>query len=1403
MTGKQNTVENNTKKSDVDIETKAGNSSKTGSLTSNTVNKEEAITFEMSTSLLASIEKLNGRENYSTWKYSIENYLALEELSKCLDGTETDMKKNAKAKAAIALSVDKSVFVHVKSADTVKNMWENLQSTFEDKGVVRKITLMRKIVNTKLESCESMETYVSEIMSTAQKLTDLGFTVSDEWLAVFLLCGLTEEYQPMVMALEGLGKTLSSDSIKTKLLQETSTVTDEKALFAKKGSKFRRKGDVSCYTCKQRGHKSFQCPTKSSDSGAKTDSKEKNKALFAFSAVFLSVKYNEHEWHLDSGATRHMTMHEGWIEGTKRYGYGDIRAANNDMMKVICSGDVSCRVNVHGKSSGVTMKDVMCVPGLTTNLLSVSQMTSKGYSVIFLPDMAEIRDKHGSLIATATEVDGLYRLDVDRGTAFTATGKNDSMELWHRRCAHLNLADLRRMRNGGVNGMSFVDSEKSEACVACCKGKQSRNSFPREGSRANQLIEIIHADIAGKMECRSIGGSKFCLVLVDDYSRRTFVYMLKHKSEVFDRFCSFKSLVENQTGLRIKTFRSDNGTEFCTNKFKEFFERHGIQHQTSIPYTPQQNGLAERTIRTITEKARCMLQDAGLNKRYWAEALHTAAYIKNRMTSTILENKSPIEIWTGMKPDISHFRVFGSKAMAFIPKEKRQKFDAKSKEYIFVGYCETQKGYRLMDAKTNEVIACRDVEVIESGNDFLNNDANKKEFEFIILDFIDSSENASSESSVDSRVDESMNDHGVQHGLNNVAIDPSTAEIEGGVQHGPNNVDQREAVRSSEQMGNTSMETTRDESDFDDTRDDLTFVPEERIGEDSTEDQQVRRSDREPRPIERYQAGLLTRQENIDDNINEFFETTKTSTHYANEPNCDEPKTVKQAIGGSEKLQWKIAMDDEYNSLMTNQTWEITKLPTGCKAINCKWVFKYKQDSDGNLKYKARLVAKGYSQREGIDYVETFSPVVRYSSLRLLMAMTVKFGWKIEQMDVVTAFLHGDISETIYMRQPEAYDDGSGNVCRLKKALYGLKQASRQWNIKLNDVLEKAGFKRCKKDSCVYVRRVGESIVVIAVYVDDLLIFYNNNEWKDQLKSTLKNNFKMKELGNATSVLGIQIEYDRKAGTLSLNQRKYIESVLRKFNMFECDPVRIPCDPNTKLTKDMAPTNVEKVEEMKKIPYQEVVGSVSYLAQCTRPDILFSVTYVSQFNQNHGLAHWTAVKRILRYLKGTLNAKLTYTKQQKFVDLQGHTDADWASSFCNSKSCTGYAFMWQNAAISWACKKQPTVALSTTEAELMSLSAATQEALWINHLKDEILSDKQPTIELFCDNKGAVDLTGTYSARVKHMDMRHYFIRDCIQNKQIKVTKIKTDFMIADNLTKAVPIQKHNFCSSNMLNFSF
>lgn len=1352
----------------------------------NTSNKISQTAFDynsipMASSLLTSIEKLKGRENYSTWKFSIENYLEYEDLLKCIDGTETDAKKNVKAKASLNLSIDKTVQVHVKSAKTAKEIWDNLKTTFEDHGAGRKVTLFRHMINTQLSECESMEKYVSQIVSTSQLLSDVDFNIPDEILAVTLLSGLTIDYQPMVIAMESTGKKLTADAVKTRLLQEpvTTQADDEKAFFAKNHNSFSKKRGLICYSCRQKGHKSFNCPSKSD----KFDDKKPQKANSgtknsptAFSAVFLSGKYDRNDWYIDSGASRHMTMRDDWMDETAKYGLSSIRAANNEQMEVNCSGKVIFDADVNGKRERVEFQDVLCVPNLTANLLSVSEITNKGKSVLFTSTGCVIKDADGQLLGTGSLIDGLYRLNGKSNIALAAFESNKSMELWHRRLGHVNPLYLKKMKEGGVSGISFEGNEQSISCIACCKGKQSRKPFPKHGTRATQLLETIHGDLAGKMDCASIGGSKYCFVLVDDFSRRTFAYMLKHKNEAFDRFCSFKRLVENQTGLKIKRFRSDNGTEFFSKQFGSFLDKHGIQHQSSIPHTPEQNGLAERTIRTITEKARCMLQDANLPKKYWAEAIHTATYIKNHTTSTTLEHKSPIEIWSGKKPDVSHFKVFGSIAMAMIPKGKRQKFDAKSRELMFVGYCEDQKGYRLMDRLTNKVISCRDVTVIEHGNNFSDLNINNNDFEF----FADDNEiNASEinekiiENSDGAIIEVSSNQNGVQHGQNNVAnqLQDDHVQIQSpnGVQHGLNN-----AVHN-ESFAESTLE------DFEDATEDVTYVPEmdesdeEQTSLNDSEIQPIRRSERELRPVQRYDA-----------------------SHFANEVYNGEPFTVSEALNGDDKSHWKTAMDEEYRSLLDNATWELIDLPKGSKAINNKWVFKQKTDCKGNIiRYKARLVAKGCSQREGIDYFETFSPVVRYSSIRLLMALAVKKNLNIEQMDVVTAFLHGEVDETIYMKQPEGYADGSDRVCLLRKSLYGLKQASRQWNLKLNEILITAGFLRCKTDSCIYVRRNGASIVIVAVYVDDLLILYNNSSWKDQLKSVLTSNFNMKDLGNASNVLGIRIEYDKRRGTINLDQQKYAELVLRRFNMFDCDPVKLPSDPNQKLTREMSPSSENEIKQMGTIPYQEAVGSILYLAQCTRPDISFAITNVSQFNKNPGLAHWRAVKRILRYIKGTLNCKLTFARDSKYEDLCAHTDADWASSFCDRKSCSGYIFLWQGGAISWLCKKQPTVALSTVEAEYMSLSAACQEAYWLNQLKDEIIKDQKPILQIFSDNKGAIDLAqnGAYSAKTKHIDIRHHFIRDYIRKKIVKISKIGTDKMIADFLTKAVPIDKHTFCS--------
>lgn len=319
-------------------------------------------------------------------------------------------------------------------------------------------------------------------------------------------------------------------------------------------------------------------------------------------------------------------------------------------------------------------------------------------------------------------------------------------------------------------------------------------------------------------------------------------------------------------------------------------------------------------------------------------------------------------------------------------------------------------------------------------------------------------------------------------------------------------------------------------------------------------------------------------------------------------------------------------------------------------------------------------------------------------------------------------------------------------------------------------------------------------MIFVAVYVDDILIFTNNKEAKKSLKIDLMHKFKMRDIGEVSSILGMNVERDRQKGILTIDQSHYISEVLERFRMHDCNPVSSPMDHNQKLTADMCPATDEERAKMKDIPFQEAIGSIMFAAQVTRPDICFAVNAVSRYIQNPGNLHWMAVKRILRYLKGTIGKKLVFNKSLNSL-LSGFCDADWASEVDQRRSTTGYVFLMQGAAVSWNSRRQATVALSTTEAEYMSMAAAVQESIWLRQLKNELLGDNG-AIMLYCDNKSAIDLAATtkYHARSKHIDIRYHFIRDKVTDNTINLNYIKTDDMIADMLTKAiVPIKQLKF----------
>lgn len=331
-------------------------------------------------------------------------------------------------------------------------------------------------------------------------------------------------------------------------------------------------------------------------------------------------------------------------------------------------------------------------------------------------------------------------------------------------------------------------------------------------------------------------------------------------------------------------------------------------------------------------------------------------------------------------------------------------------------------------------------------------------------------------------------------------------------------------------------------------------------------------------------------------------------------------------------------------------------------------------------------MAKGYSQKKGIDYEETFAPVVRYSSIRMLLALAVKYNLDIDQMDVVTAFLQSELNEDIYMDIPEGLNYDKSKVCKLKKSLYGLKQASRCWNQKFDNVLKSFGLKQSKIDPCIYYYVEGEIRMYLSIYVDDILIFSNSAEMKHNIKKFLMSHYKMKDLGPACYILGMKITRDRENGKLWIDQKLYLEKVLERFNMSDCKGMFSPMDHNQRLSIEQMPKTENEIKEMKSVPYQEAVGCLLFAAQLTRPDIAHAVGVLSKFNQNPGKPHWSAVKRLLRYIKHTIDFKLEYTADYN-GKIVGFADADWANDIDLRRSTTGYVFLFQGSAISWNSKK--------------------------------------------------------------------------------------------------------------------
>lgn len=1028
---------------------------------------------------------------------------------------------------------------------------------------------------------------------------------------------------------------------------------------------------------------------------------KENKHQNAFAAFFLDTKYSKDDFYIDSGCSAHVTAQKEWLINVRNSNLPDIMVANETILPVEKEGEINIRTVTDKGKHDITIKDALYVPGITTNLLSVSQLIKKGNKVIFGSRGCKVYNQKGHLIAEADEINNVYKLRLEKRPDRAVANLAVSNEIWHRRFGHLNYKDLRTMQEGAVDGLNVDEKHvDSNICEVCLEGKQSRLPFNNKGHRASGLLELVHADICGPMETISVGGSRYFLLCIDDYSRMSFVYFLKNKDQALDSFKNFKSLVENQTKTKVKILRTDNGGEFCGREFESFLSKNGIIHQKTNPYTPAQNGMAERFNRTMVEKARCLLFDANLEKKFWAEAVNTAVYLRNRSVAAGLDNKTPFEVWNKRRPNVNHLRIFGSHVMVHVPKEKRRKFDKKSEKMILVGFSDNIKGYRLYDCKRNAVITSRDVIVNEKPNNVT----------------IIETEKAEESAGIPVSVGDSI-------------------EVE--------NLPKEEA----------SIERFIDNSNCDD------HAPSKSMDEVPT----IRKSTREKKTkvfqdYVTYFCGDAVDIENV-------------------------PMSVTEALSGPDSEQWKAAMNDEMESFQENEAWDLVEAPVGATIVQCKWIFKKKCDHESRVSYRARLVARGFAQKAGIDFDETFSPVIRHSSLRLLFALSINFELNIRHLDVKTAFLNGNLHEDVYMKQPEGYLDSnnSSKVCKLKRAIYGLKQASRVWNQRVDIFFIELGFKKSDFEPCLYSKKCNNSLIFIAVYVDDFLIFSNDDDQIGFLKNKLNDEFRIKDLGNVKQCFGMTIIRDE--NSISLSQKDYVNTLLKRFNMTNCKPMITPIE-----SFEFSNDNSQGSEHPM---YQKLMGGLMYLAVLTRPDIAFSVSFLSQFNNCNNDYHWKCAKRVLRYLQGTKDYCLRFVRSNK--GLEGFVDADWGSNKIDRKSYTGFVFKLSEASISWKSSKQKTVALSSTEAEYMALSDAAKEAIYLKNLLYEITGINDCVI-MFNDNQGAQKLSSNpvFHERSKHIDIRHHFIRQCLSDKIIKLVYLSTDKMTADVLTKPLKSSKHN-----------
>lgn len=803
---------------------------------------------------------------------------------------------------------------------------------------------------------------------------------------------------------------------------------------------------------------------------------------------------------------------------------------------------------------------------------------------------------------------------------------------------------------------------------------------------------------------------------------------LRKKSEVFSSYKLFRAMIFTHFKVEIKILRSDSGGEYQDKEFKQFLSMYGTLSQYSCPGTPQQNGIAERKNGHILSVVRTLLNDSQVPPSFWVEATSTAVHLINRLPSPNLAHKSPFELLFLCKPTYSMLHVFGCVCFPHLPPHERNKLSSQAAMCVFVGYSTIHKGYLCYDPGSRKVRISRNVVFLEH-----------------IPYFISIAKSPTTPKSI----------------LHLFDLDkPVVINTNSSPQ--PLQVYQRRRLHHEPIPNQLSCSEHQSQPD--------TSTLPTPLAQPQQMSQSVRRSSRIVRVPEKFSESKHS-----------SFSTVLEST--------DIPKSYKLAAADP---RWRDAMDLEIKALEENQTWDLVPKPENTCIIGSKWVYSVKLNSDGSLdRYKARLVAQGYKQEYGIDYEETFAPVAKMTSVRVLIAISAKNNWTIFQMDVKNAFLHGHLKELVYMKPPPGYTSDPSIVCRLRKSLYGLKQAPRAWFERFREVILAADFTQSEQDYSLFIKSYNHKKTFLLVYVDDILITGDDAQGIQNLKLLLNQSFQMKDLGPLTYFLGLEVSHSPDG--YMVTQHKYTKDLIALAGLTDNKHVDTPLEINVKYSKD------DSDDLHDPTLYRQLVGSLIYLT-ITRPDISYSVQVVSQFVAAPKKIHLTAVHRIIRYIRGTRHRGLFFPSSSS-LHLHAFADADWAGCPDTRRSTTGWCMFLGNSLISWKCKKQPTVSKSSTEAEYRAMSSACSEILWLRRLLTELDHPCPGPTPLYADNISAIRIASNpvYHERTKHIEVDCHFIRELFQNGLILLPHVASNMQLADIFTKSLTKGRHQFLVDKLM----